>query len=101
MYTSITIDPKYKNLLLEIIEKHIPNCSVILFGSRAKKTHAPHSDIDIALDTNTIIDSTLLGTIKDEIEESTVPFFVDVVDIHNISKELKEQIEKHGIIWKK
>ena len=91
---------KFKDILLTIIEKYLPNCKVYLFGSRASKTNTPHSDIDLAIDNLTEIDISILGKIKDEIEESTVPFFVDVVDIHSVNDTMRKQILKHGKLWK-
>jgi len=67
---------------------------VILFGSRARGTHTKRSDIDIAV----------LGGDSDafywDIKENTRSLLMfDVVDLNKkISGELKEIIEKEGII---
>jgi len=94
------VKEKYKNLLINIIKKHISTCKIYLFGSRASKKHTPYSDIDIAIDIGKQIDIGLLGKIKDEIEESIIPFFVDIVDLNNVPKELNQQILKYGGLWK-
>jgi hypothetical protein len=91
---------RFKNILLKIIKKHLPNSKVYLFGSRASKTNTPHSDIDLAIDNLKEIETSIIGTIIDEIEESTVPFFVDVVDVYGVNKTMREQILKHGKLWK-
>lgn len=75
---------------------------VILFGSRAKGTHNDRSDIDLAIQ-NSKIDRHTLGKIKFEIDNSDVPFTVDLVlleQINNVS--LLAEIERYGkIIYKK
>lgn len=86
--------------ILEIITKYLPKAQIYLFGSRARKDNTPQSDIDIAIDNKIKIDFYTLSNIKEEIEESTIPFTVDVVDLNNISKELKDQILKDKILWK-
>lgn len=94
------VDEKYKKKLIEIIEKHIPKCKIFLFGSRVQKCHPESSDIDIAIDVGKELESSLLGKIREEVEESTIPYFVDVVDVNNVSDKMKEQIFKYGVLWK-
>jgi len=64
------ITPEYKGWILKAINYHFPNAKVILFGSRARGTNSPASDVDI-----------------------------DIVDMHNIPEELKQIILKEGIVW--
>lgn len=94
------VDEKYKNKLIEIIEKHIPECKIFLFGSRAQQNYTEASDVDIAIDAGVELKSSLIGKIREEVEESTIPYFVDVVDVNNVSDKMREQIFKHGVLWK-
>lgn len=89
----------YKNEILAIITKHVPRAKIYLFGSRAKKTNHPGSDIDIAVDAGFVLDRHLIGDIKEEIENSTIPFFVDVVDLQAVSEQMRDQILKDGVLW--
>jgi len=50
------INPKYKKQLIEIINKHLPQAKIYLYGSRARKDHAEGSDIDLAIEINKAID---------------------------------------------
>lgn len=92
---------RYKNELLSIIHKKLPLCTVYLFGSRARKTNAEGADIDLALDAKHPIDLTLLLKLYGEIEETTIPLTVDLVDLHSASDTLKKVIQKEGILWTK
>ncbi len=95
----MAIFDQYKKRLLSIIRKSLPTCKIFLFGSRARGTSSCGSDIDLALDNGTKIDPFILSTIKEEIEESSIPFFVDVVDMHVAPSGLVEEIQKDGILW--
>jgi uncharacterized protein len=88
-----------KQKLIKIITKYLPQAQIYLFGSRARKDNSPRSDIDIAIDNKNKIDNLTLSNIREEIEESTIPFTVDIVDLNNISEDLKTQILKDKIKW--
>lgn len=74
-----------------------------IFGSRAKGNYKPGSDIDLAIDGENV-NFTILATLHAELEgESPMPYMFDIVDFrHTTNKELKEHIERRGIlIYKK
>ena len=91
---------RYKKTLLKIITQGLPECKVYLFGSRARKDHKQGSDIDIALDIGKEISSTKLYKIEDEIEETTIPLFVDLIDLQTATGDFKNEILKERILWK-
>jgi len=95
-----TVDSDYKKIILDIITKYIPHAKIILFGSRARKDSKEGSDIDIALDNGKKIEPHLMVTIKTDIDESSLPIYFDIVDVHNTSERMKQQILKDGIVWK-
>jgi predicted nucleotidyltransferase len=73
-------------LLISIFEKYDLIQEVILFGSRAKNTHTERSDIDLAI-RNSKIDRHVLGKLKLEIDNSDIPYLVDI----QIAEEIKNQ----------
>ena len=87
----IDLDEKYINFIKEIITKYLPDCSIYLFGSRAKRCTKKYSDIDIALNCNNLNENIMLK-IKNEFENSTLPYEVDIVDLNNISEVFKGHI---------
>ncbi|QQR49561.1 nucleotidyltransferase domain-containing protein [bacterium] len=91
----------YQDKLLEIINKHLSECSVYLFGSRARNTHREGADIDLALDCGKKLDISTLFKIKSDIEDSTIPIFVDLVDLQDASPDLKNEIMNDRILWQK
>jgi uncharacterized protein len=90
---------EYREQIIEIIKKHLPEAKIYLFGSRSRGTNHPGSDIDIAVDTSHKIDRSIIHKIKDELEDTTIPFFVDVIDWYSAEDTLKSQVKKDGILW--
>ena len=95
----MNIQVKDQEMLSVIIKRYLPDTKIYLFGSRARGTNNPGSDIDIALDNNGPIDWSILGAIKEEISDSDIVLFVDVVDMYDVSDEIKKQIMRDGIPW--
>ena len=88
-----------KDLVINMIQQHLPATKIFLFGSRARKDNIPQSDIDIALDNNLKIDKYIISLIKEDLEESILPFTVDVVDLNNITQDFKKNIMKDIVQW--
>ncbi len=88
-----------KEVIITIIKKHLPRTKIYLFGSRARGDASAESDFDIALDNQSKIDEEIVSLIKEDLEESTIPFTVDIVDLQHISQTLKNEILKDGKLW--
>lgn len=89
-----------KTTIIAIITKYLPDARIYLFGSRARHDNTPESDIDILVDNGMPIDNHALSCISDDLEESTIPFTVDVVDAHRMSQEFSQDIMKDRVLWK-
>ncbi len=92
----IDLEEKYIDFIREIITKYLSSCKIYIFGSRVKNKAKKYSDIDIALDCKNLNDEILLK-IKNEFENSTLPYEVDVVDLNTISETFKSHIIKDMI----
>ncbi|MHB9291212.1 putative type I restriction enzyme, S subunit [Hollandina sp. SP2] len=75
--------------ILGILKKHAPDCEARAFGSRYKWTSNEYSDLDLALAGKAKLGLSRLGSIRDAFEESDLPFRVDVLDWHCLSKEFQ------------
>ncbi|CAO3400524.1 nucleotidyltransferase domain-containing protein [Azospirillum sp. 11R-A] len=73
---------------------------VYLFGSCARGDAGHWSDIDVAIDPLEPLPPNLIGEIAEDLEESTVPYFVDVVDLHAARPELRQEVEREGVEWR-
>jgi uncharacterized protein len=69
-----------------------------IFGSRAKGTYKPGSDIDIAVFGESVTFNTISKLHAILEEESPMPYFIDIFDYsHSDSKELKAHVDRVGI----
>ena len=71
---------------------------VYLFGSRAREEHTPRSDLDLGFLSDEDIGYEL-SLLREILEESNLPFSVDVVDLSKVGKDFKERILKEGRLW--
>lgn len=68
---------------------------VVIFGSRAKGSEQPGSDIDLAVVTTSSAD--ISGKIRAELDDLPTPYLFDVVDYSKItSSHLREHIDRVG-----
>jgi hypothetical protein len=89
----------YKDVLVKLISKHIPGCTIYLFGSRATDTEGVGSDIDIALDAGTPIPYKTMLKILIDIDETNIPMKVDLIDMRVAGQVIKESVIKEGVKW--
>lgn len=64
-----------------ILSKHVRDCEVFVFGSRAKGTNKPYSDLDLAVRCGGEIEFSRMNRLQEDFENSTLPFRVDVIDL--------------------
>lgn len=88
--------------LKEIVLKQLAGVDVkiYLFGSYAKGTARSSSDVDIAILPSDHLPASILVQLRDKLEESTIPYFVDVVDLSKVDKNFREQVLSEAILWK-
>ena len=87
-----------KTLLANVFKSQ--ECTIYLFGSRARGTPAAVSDFDIAVVAAEDI-SRELSLAREMLELSNIPFTVDLVDLRAAGEELSRQVQAEGImIWK-
>ena len=95
----IDLPPAHLNTLRSILARHVPECEVRVFGSRANGTAKPYSDIDLALVGPARLGGEQLRLLKEELEESDLPMRVDVLDWAGISSSFQQVIaRKYEII---
>ena len=70
---------------------------LLLFGSRAKDRARQFSDIDIAIDSKGPITLTQLLHISGELDDSNLPYKVDIVDLSKVTGSFRDNIIKEGI----
>ncbi len=70
-----------------------------LFGSRARGDARRVSDIDLALIASQPIALDDMAALREALEESPVPFRIDLVDYASAPAHLRAAIDREGIPW--
>ena len=89
----IDINPTHLETIQRILNKHVPDCEVRAFGSRAKWNAEDYSDLDLAVVGDQPLEWRMLSRLEMAFEESDLPFRVDVLDWHDISDKFRKLIE--------
>lgn len=98
-----------KEEYLEIIKRNIQDVfgtqtdlRVYIFGSRATGKHRKNSDIDLALKSKSNELDKTIYVLKERLEDSKIPYKMDIVNWDRILKEYLPQIRKDKkLIWSK
>ena len=72
---------------------------VYLFGSWARGAQRPTSDIDVAIESAAPLPRALLASLREALEESTIPNRVDVVDLAETDAAFRDRVHREGILW--
>jgi len=72
---------------------------IYLFGSRARGNPARASDIDIAILPDAPLEPGTLARIRDALEESTIPYEVEVIDLSAVDEAFRRKVLAEGIAW--
>ena len=75
------------------------DAQVYLFGSFASGAARQSSDIDVAIDAGEPLPAGVLSRLTEELEESTVPFVVDIVDLSTVSDDFRNRVIQEGVLW--
>jgi hypothetical protein len=76
------------------------DAGVYLFGSSATGATRRASDIDVAVEPRRPLPSRVLADLRETLEESTIPYEVDVVDLSEASPQFRQRVKREGIVWK-
>ncbi len=87
--------PPAHDLICDVLRRHRAVVEARIFGSRAKGTHTPQSDVDIALFGE--LDDLAASEIEAELNELPLPVRFDAVRFSGIKNDaLREHIERVG-----
>lgn len=96
-----TDDLYYFEMTKEMILNHVDlnKYAVFLFGSQAIKPISRKSDIDIGILGNEKMPLVKILELKSMIENSIIPFKVDIVDFFGANSDFKQIALKNIVIW--
>ena|SRR5487761_894908 len=87
-----------RRMVLDALGEHA--AAVWLFGSCARGEVFQHSDIDIAILPRDELPSAFFAELAADIEESPIPYDVDLVDLRTADPALVEEVQREGVKWR-
>ncbi|MDQ6756085.1 MAG: nucleotidyltransferase domain-containing protein [Bacteroidota bacterium] len=92
----------FEALAKKIVLKELKDsdCKIFLFGSRVTKENHRFSDMDIGIIPGKNFYPGLLSDLKRKLDESVIPFKVDIVNFATVSEKFKEEALQHIKHWK-
>ena len=90
-------------LVLGLIRQRLPHCTAVAFGSRVsgwpcRSAAKPYSDLDIALWGLCPSDDQALAHLRADLEESSLPWRVDLSNAQDLPDTLRELVRQCGVL---
>jgi predicted nucleotidyltransferase len=87
-----------RRLVIETLGER--QAAVYLFGSHARDEVRHASDIDVGILPREEVPPAFFALLVDKIEESTIPYDVDLVDLREVSAAFRDKVVRTGIKWR-
>lgn len=89
----IKVTAEQLRLISGILAAQAPGIEARAFGSRVGGKPKDYSDLDLALVGAAKLDASIMESLREAFEDSDIPFRVDILDWHSISKEFQKVIQ--------
>lgn len=90
---------KEKETIIRLLDALFPGVRIYLFGSRARGTNRPTSDIDLALDAGRKLSFVEVKQALNVLETLYIAQKIDLVDLSSVPADLKEIILREKVDW--
>lgn len=88
----------YINKIKEILQKHLKhNEKVFIFGSSVE--NEKFGDVDLAVVSEQAVEEKVMHHIREDLEESTLPYKFDLVDINQTNDPFRTRVLDGPKIW--
>ncbi len=94
----IDILPEHWIIVRDILRKHVPQYTVWAFGSRARGTAKPFSDLDLVILTEHPLPLEVSAALAEDFSESDLPYKVDLVDWATTADSFRQIIERDKVM---
>jgi predicted nucleotidyltransferase len=84
------------NTVLDMLSRHVPDREVRVMGSRASGRAKPFSDLDLVVMGDEPLSLRVLGQLRDEFDESNLPFAVDIIEWASSSEAFRRVITERA-----
>lgn len=94
---TLDITPDQHKILLDLLNDYLPDVTVWAYGSRTKGTARPQSDLDLAVFA-AAEHKRAVAALKEALEESQLPFRVDLFVWDEIPTQFRENIQQAHMV---
>ena len=94
----IDITAEQRNTLLTLLNRHLPNTTAWVYGSRTKWTASPQSDLDMVVFA-TPEQSSRVSELREAFEEGNLPFRVDLFAWDTVPEDFRKQIKRDHVVF--
>ncbi len=94
----IAISPQEWRIVLSLLQRYVPECTVWAFGSRAKRLSRAYSDLDLVILGEGPIGIARMAELAEAFSESDLPWKVDLLDWAEASATFRELIRKEKVV---
>lgn len=92
----LNVKDEYLKELKDIFTKYCPKAEIWAYGSRVKNDCHSGSDLDLVVKSFNE-DNKHLGELKDLLNDSDIPFLMDIQDFEKLPKYFQDEIKKEYI----
>lgn len=92
----LNVKEEYLKELKDIFTKYCPKAEIWAYGSRVKNDCHSGSDLDLVVKSFNE-DNKHLGELKDLLNDSDIPFLMDIQDFEKLPKYFQDEIKKEYI----
>ena len=96
---AVQLEQKYLEELNLIVRAHVDTRTwrPVIFGSRARGTAQRFSDVDLGFIGSQPLPWKVKTALWEALDDSNIPYVVDIVDLQSASPELRELAEKEMV----
>ncbi len=98
MNVTIHISSAQRQILSALLAQYLPQTLVWAFGSRVKGNFRPDSDLDLVVFSKAT-QSASISDLKEALDESLLPFSVDVLVWDEIGQDFREHILEKYVVF--
>ena len=95
---TIRLSPQEAKIVREILQTHLPDREVWVFGSRIGDNPKPYSDLDLLVRGDASLPAGTFSALKEAFEESDLPFQVDLAEWATTSERFRRIIEANYLV---
>lgn len=95
--TNIFVEKKYLDEIISIISRLYPKSVIWAYGSRVDGTAHEGSDFDLAIKSYGQEETDYMG-LKEELQESNVPFLIDIFELDRLPENFQKEIKKNYVV---